>query len=416
LAKDTATVALADRRIPQGGDWLSPQELAALTPEELVKRTKALRPMLATHSLEAEQLRRPVDSVWQKLRESGIFYHFVPKRYGGLEFGVDAFIDAMLPLAEGCSSTGWVASFCVEHNWMLAQFPEQAQDEIFGGDFPYVIAPGVTSPPGVLTPTEGGYRVTGRWKWGTGVMHADWILAAAVDPKDNPAAPRFVVAPAADVAVLDTWRMDGMIATGSNDIVMDDVFVPAHRVLDLALMRSGDSPGAQLHGSSIYRMPMTPFLALAAAIPALGTAKASIDLFRAQLEKRVILGTTHAQSEKPAAQMRLAEAHVLVAAAEQLLRSAARETAALGERRAGGDVNARIDLRAQIAFAVKLCRDAVRTVAEGAGAGAHALDNPLQRALRDIHVMASHVIYDLDTALELQGRAMIGLPPNSTLV
>ena len=93
---------LADRRLPQGGDWLSREELASVTPNGLVNRTVALKPLLAANSREAERLRRPVDAVWEALRASGIFYHFVPKMYGGLEFGVDAFIDAMLPLAEGC--------------------------------------------------------------------------------------------------------------------------------------------------------------------------------------------------------------------------------------------------------------------------------------------------------------------------
>jgi 3-hydroxy-9,10-secoandrosta-1,3,5(10)-triene-9,17-dione monooxygenase len=97
-------------------DWLPREQLARVTANDLVNRTVALKPLLAADSREAERIRRPVDAVWEALRASGIFNHFVSKMYGGLEFGVDAFIDAMLPLTEGCSSTGWVASFCVEHD------------------------------------------------------------------------------------------------------------------------------------------------------------------------------------------------------------------------------------------------------------------------------------------------------------
>lgn len=407
---------LADRRIPAGGDWLTREELAALTPAELVRRAQALKPLLAAHTREAERLRRPVDAVWDALRRSGIFYHFVPRAYGGLEFDVDTFIDAMLPLAEGCASTGWVAAFCVEHNWMLAQFPKGAQDETFGGDFPYVIAPGVTSPPGVMTPVEGGYRVTGRWKWGTGVMHADWILASGMIPGDNPPRMMFFAAPAQDAHVLDTWHMDGMIGTGSNDITLHDVFVPEHRVIDMGEMRVGAAPGSKVHSNPIYRMPMLPFLAVTAAIPALGAARTAVAEFREQLSKRVILGTATTQAEKPAAQMRLAHAHVLATTAERVIRAAGAKNLELAARPEIAKVEERIELRAEIAFAVSLCRDAVRTVCEAAGAGAHSLDNPLQRALRDIHVMSNHVVYDLDMALELQGRAMIGLPPNTALL
>src|SRR3546814_113442 len=151
--------AFADRRIPKEKDWLSREELAALTPEELVRRTTALKPLVATHAAECEALRRPVDAVWNAIRKTGVFYHFVPRRYGGLEFDIDSFIDAMLPIAEGCASTGWVTAFCVEHNWMLAQFPETLQDETFGGDFPYIIAPGATNPPGVAQPRSAERRV-----------------------------------------------------------------------------------------------------------------------------------------------------------------------------------------------------------------------------------------------------------------
>ena len=162
------------------------------------------------HATQTERLRRPDTGVWNKIRESGVFYHFVPKRYGGLEFDIDSFIDAMLPLSEGCSSTGWVASFCVEHNWMLAQFPEQAQSEIFG-EFPYIIAPGVTQPPGKAVRVKGGYRLTGHWKWGTGVMNADWVLASGIDPEGgNPPEVLFFAMPVEDIKIL-VWCVDGMV-------------------------------------------------------------------------------------------------------------------------------------------------------------------------------------------------------------
>ena len=127
--------------------WLSAADLQALTPQALTARTAGLKGLLSDNARHAEMARHPVDAVWDEIRKTGVFYHFVPKCYGGLEFDVQSFIDAMLPLSEGCSSTGWVTAFCVEHNWLLTQFPKQAQDEIFGSH-PYVIAPGVTNPMG----------------------------------------------------------------------------------------------------------------------------------------------------------------------------------------------------------------------------------------------------------------------------
>jgi 3-hydroxy-9,10-secoandrosta-1,3,5(10)-triene-9,17-dione monooxygenase len=103
------------------------------------------------------------------------------------------------------------------------------------------------------------------------------------------------------------------------------------------------------------------------------------------------------------------------ASAELLIRDAARKNLEIGDRTELATPAERISLRAQIAYAMELCRDAIRTVCEASGSGAHFLDNPMQRALRDVNVMSSHVVYDLDGATELHGRSMIGLPPNSPL-
>lgn len=406
----------ADRRIPQGGDWLSREELDSLTPAELVRRTTALKPIIAAHALECEKLRRPVDAVWDAIRKTGCFYHFVPKRYGGLEFDINTFIDAMLPIAEGCGSTGWVTAFCVEHNWMLAQFPEKFQDETFGGDFPYVIAPGATNPPGVAEPVEGGYRLSGLWKWGTGVMHSDWILLAAQVPGESPPRQMFLGLPAGDVEVIDTWHVDGMIGTGSNDIRCKDIFVPEHRVMDMGEMRRGCAPGAKLHAHNpIYRMPMTPFLAITAAIAAVGVSRSALDQFKQRIGVRTMMGTTIKQNEKASAHMRLGEATAMIEIAEMVLREVGARNVALASGDSPVRDNDRIAMRAQVALAMNMCQSAIRLVVEGAGSSAHMLSSPLQRALRDINVMASHVVYDHDAATELYGRVLIDLPPNTPI-
>jgi alkylation response protein AidB-like acyl-CoA dehydrogenase len=403
--------------IPAGDDFLSRAELAALTPEELVRRTTALKTLLQQHAAECERVRHPVTDVWNAIRATGCFYHFLPRKYGGLEFDVDSFLDAMLPLAEGCASTGWVAAFCVEHIWMLAQFPEQFQDEIFGGGdhVPYVIAPGVTAPPGKAIPVDGGYRISGRWKWGTGIMNSDWAMVACAIPDDPERRALFCALPTKDVTVLDTWYIDGMEGTGSHDLLIADVFIPEYRTMNMNDMRAGTSHGARLYDNPVYRQPMTPFLGVTAAIGAVGIGRAAVAAFSEQLRQRVIPGSTNKQSDKPAAQMRLGHANVQIATAEMLLRSAVNRNVEL----AGGPVPANFEqrsfMRLQIASAVEICRGAVRSLVEAAGAGAHMRGNPLQRHLRDVNVMSNHVIYDIDAASELHGRALLGMEPNSMI-
>jgi alkylation response protein AidB-like acyl-CoA dehydrogenase len=235
-------------------------------------------------------------------------------------------------------------------------------------------------------------------------------------PGEDPPRQLFFALPADEVEVLDTWHVDGMIGTGSNDIRCNDVFVPEHRVMDMGEMRNGNAPGARIHAHNpIYRMPMTPFLAITAAIAAVGVARSAVDHFKDRIGIRTMLGTTIKQNEKASAHMRLGEAAAKAATAEMILRAVGRRNLALTEAAGDGLVESgdRIALRAQVALAMELCRDAVRLLVEGAGSSAHMTSSPLQRALRDINVMASHVVYDFDAATELLGRSLIDLPPNT---
>lgn len=403
--------------IPDNQDFMTRAELAALTPTELIRRTTALKPLLAAHAAECERMRHPLVETWNAIRATGCFYHFIPKKYGGLEFDADSFIDAMLPLSEGCPSTGWVAAFCVEHNWMLTQFPERFQDEVFGtreGDrVPYVIAPGVTAPPGKAVAVDGGYRISGRWKWGTGVMHSDWVLVACAIV-DGPAnVVLFCALPTRDVTVLDTWHIDGMEGTGSHDLLVNDVFVPDYRTMDMSEMRNGTAHGSRLYDNPIYRQPMLPLLGVTAAISGVGAARAAVAQFRTQLAERVVHGTDMKQAEKPAAQMRLANANVMARTAELLLRDAVNTNIALARPEGRADFAQRSHMRLQIAQAMELCRQAIMMVAEASGASSHLRSNPMQRYLRDVNVMSNHIVYDKDGAAELHGRALIGLPPNA---
>ncbi|MBL9009856.1 MAG: hypothetical protein JNL56_01630 [Alphaproteobacteria bacterium] len=161
---------------------------------------------------------------------------------------------------------------------------------------------------------------------------------------------------------------------------------------------------------------MLPFLAMTAAISAIGAARSALNAYRARLEAHVRMGNASAQADRPAAQIRLGRADVTIACAEQIVREAGRGTVAAGALSGPSQLLRRIELRAQIAYAVSLCRDAVAHMAEAAGSGAHMLDQPFQRAVRDLGVISSHVVFDVDTAYELRGRSLVGLPPNSALV
>ena len=405
---DGAAVADASR-----SGWLEPDEVASLDAATLVERIRALAPLMAARAEEAERQRRPDDEVMAALRRAGVYYHFVPKRFGGLELGVAEFVEEVLPMAEACPSTAWVTSFCMEHNLILSLFPEQAQEDIFGAQ-PYMIAPGAAFPPGRAMRVPGGFRVTGRWNYASGIMHADWAMGMAVVDGSDPVDVRWVVVPMSDVEVHDVWFVDGMAATGSNDMSMDDVFVPEHRTLDVAAAGRGEAPGASVHDNPLYAMPLTTFLALTAALPIVGAARGAQRLFLDRISGRVSMGVK--QAERATVQSVLGDVTVTVDVAEMIVRRAAHEVMDLAVTGRAGDLGARAAIRARLTHATTTCRDAVRLMLDTAGSSAHELSNPLGRMARDIAMASAHIVHDPLTTSELYGRTLLGLPPQTPLV
>ena len=319
----------------------------------------------------------------------------------------------MLPLAEGDPSTGWVVNFCVMHNWYLAQFPEEAQAEIWGKR-PYIIAPDVAFPPGRAVKDSGGYRVTARWKWGTGVMNSDWIFGKAlVDTPDGPQLGHFLF-PSEEAEVPDVWHLDGMASTGSNDIVVKDLWIPDHRMAFYGDVMAAKGPGASAHpDSKLFHMPLIPLLCLGAALGALGAARSNLEMLRSRLQTHVTVGSGVTQAERPASQMRLARADLLVRTAENIMRIAARE--AYGLSGVAEPQQELLRLRLDIAHGVSLCHEAIGLVCESAGSSLHYLSNPMQRHKRDVDVMSTHIVFDMDVLTEDRGRSLLALPQKYAL-
>jgi alkylation response protein AidB-like acyl-CoA dehydrogenase len=204
-----------------------------------------------------------------------------------------------------------------------------------------------------------------------------------------------------------------MCATGSNDVVIEDAFVPEHRLVRVTDIYTGTAPGAALHDSPTYRWPLVPALALLAAMPALGSAERVIDLYTERLSERVLAYEGVKQKDKPIAQAHLGEAQVRVRALRAVL---ADTVDGLENAVAAGKPIAkttRAQARLTAAHIVRESKEVIGLLLGASGAGAHFLGNPLQRAKRDVDVLAGHVIFDYDTSRELAGALAIGatIPP-----
>ncbi|EUA10780.1 acyl-CoA dehydrogenase, C-terminal domain protein [Mycobacterium kansasii 732] len=369
--------------------------------------TDAFVDRLGQRAQEAEDLRQLPAATVIELVESGFFDLLKPTRYGGQQAGFAAIFDPVRRMAHGCASTAWTAAFYTLHNWMLALFDERAQSEGFGSR-PF-LASAPLAPTGRGVAVDGGVRLSGRWSWATGVMDGNWTIVGALCGPDNAIYPALAMVPADDIRIVDVWQTDGMRATGSNDVVIEDVFVPEHRLIKVSDIYAGTAPGAQLYDAAVYRWPLVPALALVAAMPALGAAERVTAIFAERLHERVLAYDGGRQKDRPAAQARLAEARVRLRALHGLLAGTVEgieQILTAGERVARP---VRADARLAAAHIVRESRAVITALLEASGAGAHFLSNPLQRARRDVDVLSGHVVFDYDVSRELAGALAIGV-------
>lgn len=365
---------------------------------------------LAERAAEAEGLRRLPAATVEEYRRSGLAGLLLPARYGGQQAEFPEILDPVRAMAHGCASSAWTLGFYTLHNWLLALFGEQAQDEVFASG--PVLCPAPLAPTGRGVPDGDGIRLNGRWSWATGVADADWILVGGIcGPSDgsDPPYPALLLLPASDIRVEDVWHTAGMRATGSNDVVVEDVWVPGHRLVKVIDIYSGTAPGAALHDASAYRWPMVPALALVAAMPALGSAERVADLYAQRLGERVLAYSGAAQKNQPAAQIRLGDARVRLRALRALRDdTVSRLQDAVNSRERIGRAM-RADARAAAAHIVRESRGVIADLLEASGAGVHFVDNPMQRIKRDVDIICGHVVFDYDVARELAGALETGV-------
>jgi alkylation response protein AidB-like acyl-CoA dehydrogenase len=369
---------------------------------------------LADRAQEAEELRRLPGATVDNFIASGLAELLVPARYGGVQAPWPAILDPVRRMAHGCASSAWTLGFHTLHNWMMALFGEQAQEAFATRPF---LAPAPLAPTGRGVPVDGGIRLSGRWSWATGVMHGNWIIVGVLCGPDDGLYPALALLPIGDVHIEDVWHTDGMCATGSNDVVITDAFVPAHRLVRVSDIYKGTAPGAALHDADTYRWPMVPALALLAAMPALGSAERVADVYAERLSKRVLAYEGITQKDKPVAQSHLAEALVRLRALRGLLADTVGQLETIVA--AGDPVPRPVRGEARLAAAhiVHESRALIGRLLGASGASAHFLDNPLQRMKRDVDVLAGHVVFDYDTGRELAGALILGMDvPRTAMV
>ena len=386
--------------------------------DDIVAAARGLAPTLRSRWADAEQLRRLPDANVAEMNGAGLYKILQPARSGGRQDNLHVFIDALAEIARGCGSSAWCLGVVNAHHWLAGLFPLQAQDDIFAEN-PDALVSAVIGPRGRAVKVDGGYRLTGFWPFCSGSPHADWFMlggrltaedGAVVDEGD-------FLLPRADVVVKDDWDVGGLRASGSNSVVVNDVFVPTHRFLSIPTAIAGENPGAAAHEGWLYQSEVMPVLALGVAPAVLGLAEGAIVDFKARLPGKTVTYTfDEIQIDMPTTHMQVATAEMKARCARLLLHDLAdqiQSAAANGRRMT---LEARARARMDVAFAGRLCLEAIEVLFLAAGGSALASGNPIQRAHRDAHAINMHGLMNLETNLEMYGRVSLGLPQNSPLI
>jgi alkylation response protein AidB-like acyl-CoA dehydrogenase len=384
----------------------------------LVSAAKNLVPTLRERAHAAESARRVSGDSIDAFRRAGFFRLMQPERYGGYEYGFTAFIDVISELGRGCTSSAWNCAIGSIHQWLIAGFPEAAQDDVWRGN-PDAFACVSYAPTGTTEVVDGGFLIRGRWQFVSNVDNSQWVIVGALFPDgEQGSAPRpgFLLVPKAEYAVEDSWHVAGQAGTGSKTVVIEKpTFVPVHRRLMIADVASGSSPGAAVNANRIYRIPMLSALPVCLVSPLLGTARGAVEEFINLCGSRVTRGAVggggNRLSEFFPVQSKLAEASAMADAANLLINRDTAEVERITMQGRTLTVDQRIRNRRDHAFAARLAREAVDLLFSAVGGGGLALDQPIQRMWRDSSAIVRHITLNWDAVSSMVGQHLLGLTP-----
>ncbi len=381
---------------------------------ELLGRAHAIGVEARERAVEFEKARQISADLVDKMRSAELFRIMQPRRFGGFEYGYDVFVEAVSAVASGDGSTGWVYSLGAVHPWMIACYPDEAQHEFWDKELDAIAAVSY-APTGKATAENGGYRLSGRWSFGSGCDNAQWGILGGILPLADGPKPGFFLVPRKDFTIFDDWNPMGLAGTGSKTMVVNDVFVPAYRAVTFGDMLTGNGPGTATNRNPLYRQPMLAVVPLCLVSPALGMARGALKAFVDQAGHRTtrgaVAGGNNKMAEFATVQMRVAEATASIDAAQLMIHRDVRETSEAVNEGKTIDVDMRMRNRLTHTFATRLLVQSVDAVFLAMGGSALGMQHPVQRFWRDIHAASSHISLNWDSVGAMYGQHVFGLEP-----
>lgn len=380
--------------------------------DEAMRRARDLVPALRERAQRSEDARVLLRENEQLLHETGLFRFHQPRAFGGMELPFVAVVDIVSELGRGCPSTAWNVGNLGAHHWILAFYDPATQHEVWDANPDALIASSIALAAGRGRRADGGFVVSGRWPFSSGVDNSDWnMLAVTVYGDDGRDAIdwRLCLVPRGDYEIMDTWYAMGMVGTGSKDIAVRELFVPERRALPLTRCRGGiEHPGAAINTGPLYRIPVVASAGHPLGPAALGAAQGAYDLFLEAVTRRTGTYTGAKVADFQAVQIKVARARCLIDSARELLRQSALEFHRCAERGEVPDLETKLRYRAHSAFAVNQSREAVETLWSCYGANGIYTRDPIQRYLRDVLAINQHFSFNFDIAGAAYGLLALG--------
>ena len=388
--------------------------LQASSLDAAVRQALELVPALRSRAARAEAERVLLPETVADLQTTGAVRALQPRRWGGMEHDYIAYIDIPMALARGCASTSWCVVNLMIHNWMLAMYDERAQAEVWGADPAVFIAAGIAFPQGRARKVDGGYVISGKWNFSSGVHVSDWCMLA-VTVRDgaggdgNPVDYRMCLLHKSEYDVIDDWQVMGMRSTGSMTVTAKDVFVPDYKALCMLDARGGDAfPGARTNPNPLYRVSLAAMGGHGIASSAVGNAMAALEFTRDMVTARSTNYTGSRMRDFQVVQLRVGAAGAKIDAARLMLRSDALEVMEIARSGTIPHMETKLRYKRNAAYAAQLATEAVDALHTVTGATGIYNTYPLERIFRDAHALAAHISLNFDAQASTWGLAALG--------
>jgi 3-hydroxy-9,10-secoandrosta-1,3,5(10)-triene-9,17-dione monooxygenase len=377
---------------------------------EAQDRARSLIPYLRQNQVRINAARSVPEDVFARLKEAGLLGLIRPKRYGGLELGPAAVLRVASILGQGDGSTAWVYVVLTSHDHLVGLYPESVHEAVWTSKHPACASSYI--PTGRAVRVEGGYRVSGKWSFCSGIDHSDWLIVGAVTSAspESSLGLHILLLPKSDVEVIDDWDVFGLAGTGSKSVQLNDTFVPDIRVLRNDDVMAGQTPGGAIHPSPLYRSSIWPLFGFSILDPATGIVRGAYEALVAEATERLRVGEPAFTAKKAQLQMRLAEAGACLDAAELLFERGTQETSGRIMRGEPLTAELRVRNRRDQAYVGRLCRQAMDLLMGATGGRGIREENSVQRALRDVYAISAHPASSWDSASINFGSVITGGP------